>query len=188
MTGRERIVYEYIASSLRNGSISPSVRDIVSATGIGSTSTVSRILNSLEEQGLIRREKGINRSIQIDSYTETNASSEKRDRTVKVPILHDINVLSAGLPPENIEGYIDFPLMGKIYGVNSLFAFRASVDDMSKGILKGDIVIVKKDRSPETSSVFVALERGRIRILSSPESIIPQTLILGKIISVIRFY
>ena len=190
MTGKEQTVYEYIASSLRSRGVSPSVRDIAHATGIGSTSTVSRLLDSLEEQGMIRREKGVSRSIQIDSYTVSKIKADNPGRTVRVPIFYDINILSAGLPPENIEGYIDFPLMGRIYEINSLFAFRAERDGMADGVLRGDILIARKSRVPEVNSKAVAIKNGQIEIIDITDpnpAFYASALILGRIISVVRF-
>lgn len=56
LTERERRVYDYICGVIEKNGYSPSVRDIKSALGIKSTSTVHSYIEKLESKGYITRE------------------------------------------------------------------------------------------------------------------------------------
>ena len=62
LTKSQQKVFDYISECAREQRV-PSVREICVATGLKSTSTVHLHLKSLEEKGLIEREKGFNRCI-----------------------------------------------------------------------------------------------------------------------------
>ena len=64
LTKSQQKVYDYISQCLQDSRV-PSVREICSATGLKSTSTVHLHLKTLEERGLIEREKGYNRCIKL---------------------------------------------------------------------------------------------------------------------------
>lgn len=189
---RERVVLEYISKKLRLNGFSPSVRDIQTAAGIKSTSTVQRIIDSLEKKGYIYRESGKSRSIRIDSYF----SGGNPAYTVRVPILKSINVVSPALAADNYDGYIDFPLMGRAYGMNTLFAFRMKDDSLkNEGILAGDIVVISKSDKVSCGDLIMELtaKGATVRKLSDPADISADgqnesRLTLGRVISVMRFY
>lgn len=192
---RERVVLEYISRNLRLNGFPPSVRDIQASTGIKSTSTVQRTIDSLEKKGYIYRESGKSRSIRIDNYF----SGSDPAYTVRVPVLKDINIVSPVLASDNYEGYIDFPLMGRAYGMNTLFAFRMKDDSMnSEGILKGDTVVISKADKTLKGDIVMELSHSGIALkrLSDAENEQSEDrqgedqerLVLGRVISVMRFY
>ncbi len=187
---RERIVLEYISRNLRLNGFPPSVRDIQASTGIKSTSTVQRTIDSLEKKGYIDRESGKSRSIRIDNYF----SGSDPAYTVRVPVLKDINIVSPVLASDNYEGYIDFPLMGRAYGMNTLFAFRMKDDSMnSEGILKGDTVVISKADKTLKGDIVMELSHSGIALkrLSDTENEqgeAQERIVLGRVISVMRFY
>ncbi len=196
---KEKAIYEYITDVIRRKGYSPSVRDIQNALRIKSTSTVHSYLAKLERKGYIQKESGKSRTLRID-----NILAEPQ-RTVRVPILGKI---AAGMPIlaiENHEGYIDFPVMNRSYQANQLFALRVRGESMIEaGILEGDIIIVRKENVAENGDIVVALvgdeatvktfyrEDGRFRL--QPENsamapiIVDDVYILGRVVSVLRFY
>lgn len=199
LTKKEQQVYEYIYEAIRHDGYSPSIRDIQNNVGIKSTSTVHAYLSKLEEKGYIRKENGKSRSLHIDSSGRDNRHS------TKVPLLGKVTAGRPILAVENFECYLDFPLMNRAYDHNDLFALRVAGESMIEaGIMDGDIVVIKKEHYAENGQIVVALiedeatiktfykEHGHYRLQpenSSMEAIIvDEVYILGKVISVLRYY
>ena len=65
LTVREKEVLLAIRKFIGDNTFAPSLRDIMCATGIASTSHVRFILNKLEEKGMIRKVKNQARSIVV---------------------------------------------------------------------------------------------------------------------------
>ena len=84
LTKSQQKVFDYIKECSAEGRV-PSVREICEHTGLKSTSTVHLHLKSLEEKGLIERDKGLNRSIRIAGEEKIN----------QIPIMGRV---TAGLP------------------------------------------------------------------------------------------
>ena len=56
LTGKRREILDFIAAEVRERGYPPSVREIGSAVGLASTSTVQAHLNTLQKQGFLRRD------------------------------------------------------------------------------------------------------------------------------------
>ncbi|MBE6678587.1 MAG: transcriptional repressor LexA [Ruminococcaceae bacterium] len=198
LTDKEKAVFKYIRSTIRNYGYAPSVRDICAAVGIKSTSTVHGYIKRLEEKGYINRVDGKSRAM-----TVSGGKSDEETRTVRVPLLGQVR---AGLPilaVENYEGYVDYP--ASMSGSSQLFALRVVGDSMIEaGILNGDIVIVESRRYAEDGEIVLALiddsatvkyffrEEGRARLQPANSNMQPiytdDLTILGKVIANFRFY
>ena len=200
MNHKERAVYEFIIDTIKKEGFSPSVRDIKIALDIKSTSTVHAYLEKLEKKGYIQKEAGKSRTIRVDNIDNTG-----RRTSIKVPILGQV---TAGIPIlaiENHEGYLDFPIYKQSYLNARLFALRIKGDSMIEaGIMNGDYVVVEKRNYAENGEIVVAMiedeatvkkyyvENGTVRLQPCNPSMRPLILkdvtILGKVISVLRFY
>ncbi len=174
----------------RNG-YPPSVRDICSAVGLSSPSTVHSHLNTLERLGYICRDGGRNRSIRI---TEQAAPSG-------VPILGTVAAGAPILAVEDAIGYIPYDPEH----VGEYFALRIKGESMiNAGILDGDMIIVRRQDSAVNGEIVVALigdeatckrlsiSSGRVLLLPENEEYSPidgsEAAILGKVTAVIRKY
>ncbi|MBQ7779724.1 MAG: transcriptional repressor LexA [Clostridia bacterium] len=196
---KEKAIYDYINETIAKEGYSPTVRDIQSALGIKSTSTVHAYLNRLEEKGMIRKDPGKSRTL------KTAGSSRESRNTARVPLLGSVRAGMPILAVENYEGYIDYPLMNHSYGANELFALRVKGESMiDAGILDGDIIIVKKESCADNGTIVVALvedsatvktfykENGHFRL--QPENptmdpiIVDEVFILGRVVANFRFY
>ncbi|MGI6202515.1 MAG: transcriptional repressor LexA [Eubacteriales bacterium] len=199
LQGKERAIYEYIIDVIRREGYSPSVRDIQKALQIKSTSTVHTYLAKLERKGYIQKEAGKSRTLRVESFTV------EPKRTVRVPILGKIVPGVPILAMENHRGYLDFPVVSQGYNANELFALRMHGDSMvCAGILDGDLLIVKKDGDACGGDIVVALvgdevavrtlyrEGGKCKL--QPENpdmapiILDDVYLLGRVVSVIRYY
>lgn len=196
---KEKQVYDYICEAINREGFSPSVRDIQSHLGIKSTSTVHAYLARLEEKGYIQKENGKSRTLRIENLKGST------QRSVKVPLLGKVTAGMPILAVENFEGYIDFPTMNRSYTYNDLFALKVRGESMiDAGILDGDIVVVKKEPTADNGQIVVALtedgatvktffkENGHFRL--QPENptmepiIVDEVYILGRVVSVLRYY
>lgn len=184
-------ILNYLKEATTNG-VPPTVREICTATGLKSTSTVHAHLKTLETLGYITREHG-HRSIKMTGS----------EATAFVPLLGNV---TAGLPilaVEEIQGYI--PFSEEKRAGRELFALNIMGESMrDAGILDGDIVICEKTSFAENGDIVVALiedeatvksfykENGHFRLQPhNPafEPIIVDKLdILGKVISLLRDY
>jgi repressor LexA len=190
LTRSEKRVYDYLIEYINENGYSPSVRDIATALGFASSSTVHLYLSRLEEKGFIEREQKKSRSFR----PTTNIGG--------IPLLGRVH---AGLPVE-VDGladeYIDVG-SSLPYSKNELFALTVVGDSMiDAGIFDGDVVVVLKTADVKNGDIAVAMvdgevtvktfynENGHIRL--QPENsafapiIVDSVEILGKVVTLIR--
>ncbi|MDO4830342.1 MAG: transcriptional repressor LexA [Clostridia bacterium] len=185
-------ILDYLKECSADGRV-PSVREICEKTGLSSTSTVHHHLKSLEERGLIEREHGVNRCIRITG----------EEKSATVPVLGRV---AAGIPilaVEDIECYV--PVPEHLKRGRELFALRVQGESMiNAGIFDNDIVIVNRTPVAENGEIVVALmgdeatvkrfykENGHFRLQPENDSfepiIVNEVVLLGKVISLIRYY
>ena len=200
LTSKERTFYEYITETIRAQGYSPSVRDIQQALQIKSTSTVHSYLERLEEKGYIHKAGHKSRSLRVSDPTP--ASSD----IAHIPVVGTVAAGTPILAAENIEDYIHLPLARRSLRSSDLFALRVKGESMiGVGIMDGDIIVVKKENVAENGEIVVALvgdeatvktyykENGHFRLQPENPTMAPiivedELLILGKVVSVHRFY
>ena len=187
----ERKVFEYIVRRSEDG-VSPSIREICRDLGIRSTSTASRYVNSLVEQGLLDKTDGINRALRPAGR-----------KGMMIPLT---GTVTAGQPitaVENITEYISFQPDRKYSG--RLFALNVRGESMiNAGILDGDIVVIEQCPSVPNGEIAAVLvdgeeatikrfykEKEHYRLQPENDSMEPiitdHCSILGKIAAVIRY-
>ena len=190
LTESQQKVYDFLVKTMPSG-VPPTVREICTATGLRSTSTVHAHLKTLEKLGYINREVGLNRAIRI----------EGSQPAAQVPILGRV---TAGIPilaVEDIEGYIPFPQKeGK-----ELFALHVvGLSMRDAGILDGDFVVAERVPTADDGDIVVAMiedeatvkrlyrEPDRIRLQPENPDFEPiysdQVSLLGRVIAVGRYY
>lgn len=192
LSASQQKVFDYIKERSAEGRV-PSVREICAGTGLSSTSTVHHHLKALEEKGLITREHGVNRCIQISG----------EEKSFGVPVLGRVAAGYPILAVENIENYV--PVPESLRRGRELFALRVQGESMiNAGIFDDDIIIVHRTPVAENGEIVVALvgdeatvkrfykEKGHFRL--QPENddfepiIVDEVALLGKVISLIRNY
>lgn len=138
-------VLVYLRERLQQGEV-PSVREICAHVGIRSTSTVQNCLNQLEQDGVIRRTSGLNRSIRLTEDTPLT----------RVPLLGKVTAGAPILAVEEVEGYVGYSA-GNV-SPSDLFALRIRGTSMiNAGILDGDVVIVRRTNAVQDGDIVVAL-------------------------------
>ena len=189
----QRRIYDFLVERSADG-IPPSVREIGTAVGLRSTSSVQANLDALEEKGYITRDPMLKRSIRIVG---------QNDNITQVPIVGTATAGAPILAVESIEGY--FPYTGSVSRDKPLFALHVRGESMIEaGILDGDLVIAEKTPYARNGDLVVALvedeatvktfykEDGYYRLQPENPSYMPiivsDVSILGKVVAVMRYY
>ena len=192
LTKSQQKIYDFLKDRSQYG-IPPSVREICAATGLKSTSTVHAHLKALENLSYISRDAGLNRAIHIEGC----------EQTAQVPILGKV---TAGLPilaVEEIQGYL--PITASQQRGRELFALTVQGESMKNaGILDGDYVVVERTPTARDGDIVVALiedeatvkrlyrETDCVRLQPENDAFEPiyakEVIILGKVVSVVRYY
>ncbi|MDD7675729.1 MAG: transcriptional repressor LexA [Eubacteriales bacterium] len=195
LTPREQKTLDYIIDTINKKGYSPSVRDIKSAVGYRSTSTVYNCLQKLELFGYIQKEEGKSRTIRVESASPG----------LRIPV---VGRVTAGLPvlaEENYDGYVSFVADSIGYAQSNLFALRVSGVSMTGvGIMDGDVVIVNKQDYAENGEIVVAMiddsatvktfykENGGYRLQPENPDMEPiytdHVQLLGRVVASMRLY
>ena len=189
----QRRIYDFLVERSADG-IPPSVREIGTAVGLRSTSSVQANLDALEEKGYITRDPMLKRSIRIVG---------QNDNITQVPIVGTVTAGAPILAVESIEGY--FPYTGSVSRDKPLFALHVRGESMIEaGILDGDLVIAEKTPYARNGDLVVALVEDEATVKTfykkdgyyrlQPENpsympiIVSDVSILGKVVAVMRYY
>lgn len=195
---KERLILNFINTTIDQQGYPPSVREICAALNIKSTSTAHMYINRLASKGLIEKLDGKSRAIKTKD--DTADGSQK----YRVPIVGQV---AAGLPilaTQNLEGYITYTT-DRHFEESSLFCLKVKGESMIDiGILDGDYVIIEQRNYAENGEIVVAMvddeatvkrffkEHGLFRL--QPENrtmapiIVSEVTILGKVVALIRHY
>ncbi len=197
---KQQQILDYIKEQTLQRGFPPSVRDICSAVGLKSTSSVHSHLETLEKNGYIRRDPTKPRAIEIcdDGFNMV------RTEIVSIPVVGQV---AAGVPilaEENIDSYIPIPAEMCPKGSDA-FILNVKGDSMiNAGIFNGDKLFVQVCNTARNGDQVVALiddsatvktyykEKDHIRLQPENDSmdpiIVDDCKILGKVFGVMRFY
>jgi repressor LexA len=182
----------------------PTVRDILKACGISSTSVVDYNLKILEREGYIRRDREVSRGIEMLDKTQR--------RIVRVPLL---GYIAAGepIPVPTSDTWEAEPLdtvevsSELIKGKENVFALKVKGTSMIDALISdGDIVLMQQATAAENGEMVAAwlkkdgettlkkLYREKNRIRLQPENVRMKPIyteprnveVQGKVIGVIR--
>lgn len=192
-------ILQYIYDTVEKRSIPPTVREICSAVGLSSTSTVHGHLARLERKGWLVKDATKPRALEI-------TRKGKKELGIKPKEIPVIGVVTAGQPilaVEDIDDY--FPLPPDLKSdAGELFMLKVHGESMiNAGILNGDSVIVRKQSSANNGEIVVAMteeneatvkrfykEKDHYRLQPENDTMAPIILskvtILGKVVSLYR--
>lgn len=155
LTERQKEIFDFILTSVREQGFIPSMREICEAFGFASTNSVHTHLNALAKKGYISRRPGKARSFEL----APDFLMPERG----VPIVGSV---AAGSPIdalENLEGYLDLDVM---YESGEHYALRIVGDSMiDAGLREGDYAIVHKQPTVRSGEIGVAIldERATVK-------------------------
>lgn len=212
ITKKQKAVLDFIAKTIDETGIAPTVRDICEGLGLSSPSTVHVHLKTLEDKGLIHRDPLKSRCITIVGHERNAADERKQDEPpvgvgefsniVSLPVVGNVAAGQPILADQNITETI--PLPTEIVGDSSSFLLKVRGDSMIEiGINDGDYVVVKEQPTANNGDVVVAIvedgatvktfykERAHVRLQPENSSMDPiivreNVSIAGKVVAVFR--
>jgi len=154
LTVRQREILGYIDDTIRDRGYPPSVREIGTAVGLTSPSTVHSHLNTLQRLGYLRRDPTKPRAIEVRWEAGSGVIMERRP-VRHVPLVGDVAAGTGVLAAENVEEIM--PLPSDLTGDGELFMVRVRGDSMiDAGILDGDFVVARVEDTATTGDIVVA--------------------------------
>lgn len=211
---KQQEILSYLKNEILEKGYPPSVREICTAVGLKSTSSVHAHLEALEKNGYIKKDATKPRAIEIldDAFQEERldriagfeeGAASNTDNLVGVPVIGEVAAGQPLLAVERIESY--FPIPADRLPNNQTFLLKVKGESMiNAGILNGDYVLVEQKASAGNGEMVVALvddsatvktfykEDGYYRLQPENDYMDPiivrgELQILGKVIGVLRF-
>jgi repressor LexA len=204
LTGRQQEIWDFLVGYVDRHGYPPTVREIGSAVGLASPSTVHAHLANLERAGLLRRDPTKPRALEL--FGRSEAAAAPAADVHRLPLLGEIAAGGPLLADQNIEDYVAVP--EPLARGGDEFLLRVKGDSMIKaGILDGDFVVVRRQQDARNGDIVAALagddetadeatvktffrEDGRIRLQPENDELEPiyaqYVTILGKVVGVFR--
>lgn len=191
-------ILAYIEQEIRTRGYAPSVREIGEAVGLKSTSTVHGHLTRMEKKGLLRRDAMKPRAIGLSTaFSPFDENASLRE----IPVVGRVAAGTPILAEENIEEAMTLP--EEMVGSGELFILRVRGESMIQaGIMNDDYIVVHRQMNANNGEIVVAMiddeatvkrfykENGHIRLQPENDAmepiIVPEVMILGKVVSLIR--
>jgi repressor LexA len=195
-------ILNYIKEEINVKGYPPSVREICTAVGLSSTSTVHSHLTALEKKGFINKGNNKNRAIEVIDQ-ETAMYDLPKKEIVNIPLIGSIAAGQPILATQNAEDL--FPIPVEWVGKNQSFVLRVKGDSMiNAGIFNGDYVVISCQNTARNGDIVAALiddeatlkrfyrEKDHIRLQPENDNMEPilssEVTILGLLKCVIRKY
>ena len=150
LTSRQKLIYDFLARTVREKGYAPSIQEICSRFRIASTNGVFRHLKALEKKGYIRRVG--KRALEIISAQGRPVLPDVRE----VAVLGRVPAGKPLLAEENIEGFLS--VAREIATGKEVFGLKVKGDSMiDDGILDGDYVVIRRQETAENGDIICAL-------------------------------
>ncbi len=179
LSPRQREILEFVNSHVDQHGYPPTVREIGSAVGLTSPSTVHAHLARLESAGLIRRDPTKPRALEVieggRSRERSTVVIEPPARTNVLPLMGDVAAGTGLVADQQVEDMVAVPDQ---LCADADFLLTVKGESMiNAGILPGDFVVVRKQDDARNGEIVVALvgdedatvkrffrESGRVRL------------------------
>ena len=211
---RQQSIYDFICEYTKSHGYPPSVREIGTAVGLASPSTVHMHLKSLEEKGYIHRDQNKPRTIELveqgtaqntpavdDDNTLATVTNDPNTNAITLPLVGRVAAGTPILAEQNVEEMLTLPT--SVVGDASSFILRVKgVSMINAGIFDGDYIVVKEQHDAHDGEIVVALiddsatvktfyhDDGCIRLQPENDQLKPiyvkNPIILGKVTALIR--
>ncbi len=205
LTEAQSKILAFVARAIEENGAPPTYRDIAENFGFKSTRAAQDHIAALCRKGMLEHQPGVARGLRL-----TALSTPPKANAFAVPVL---GMVGASLPRESWQtsmGAIPFPrdlAKGGRDAERELFALRVRGDSMiDAGILEGDIVIAREQKTAANGDIIVAMLDGestvkRLSKVGGKITLVPENrrmkpiavaqgelVIQGKVIGVQRFY
>ena len=202
LTRKQQQIYDFILAFTGEHGYPPSVREIGTAVGLKSPSTVHFHMKGLEEAGVIVKAEGKTRAISLPGAPLGPVAEEEDPHADRIPVVGNVAAGSPILAQECIEDYLTFDTQG-LSGEH--FALRVRGESMlNAGILPDDLVVVHRQQEVRNGEIVVALfedeatvktyqnRDGHVWLLPENPEYEPidgaEAQIVGKVVAVVRRY
>lgn len=198
--GKQMAVLSYIHKQVEEQGYPPTVREIGTAVGLSSTSTVHGHINRLIKKGLLTKDPSKPRALEVTAAGLDALGLEPEEE--KIPLL---GTVAAGEPILAEQDATDFfPIPPTIPDHNDLFMLTIQGTSMVNiGILNGDKVIVRRQSTANNGDIVIAMttdneatckrffkEDGHYRLQPENDTMAPiilqEVTILGKVVGLFR--
>lgn len=206
---RQQQILKYMKDEIRVKGYPPTVREICSALGIKSTSTVHKDIETLVKQGYIIKDPSKPRALMVVDNDEDSAPpsyAAEVSETVEIPVIGRIAAGTPILAEENVEDH--FPVPARFLHGKTNFMLNVRGESMIEaGIMDGDYILVEQQNTANNGDMVVAMidgfeseatvktfykENGHIRLQPENSSMSPiivnDVTILGKVRGVFRYF
>lgn len=161
---REKEILNFMSDEISKKGYPPTIREICSAIGIKSTSTVHKDIANLEAAGLIVKDPSKPRALMLvdqDSQESSNSSADSiqsyEPSVIEIPVVGHVAAGTPILAEENIED--SFPVPSRyVNGSDTNFMLIIKGESMIEaGIMDGDYVLVQKQNTANNGDIVVAM-------------------------------
>ncbi|WP_372735800.1 transcriptional repressor LexA [Nocardioides sp.] len=179
LTPRQQRILEHLLDFMERRGYPPSMREIGSAVGLTSSSSVAHQLKVLEEKGFVRRDPNRPRALEVflpevmaarrsissaeeSSFDETGVG-DARPAAAYVPMVGRIAAGGPILAEQNLETV--FPLPKELVGEGQLFMLEVSGESMiDAAICDGDYVVVRQEQTASNGDIVAAMIDGEATV------------------------
>ena len=160
ISAKQQQILDYIKEEILKKGYPPTVREICEKVGLSSTSSVHSHLNTLDENGYIKRDSSKTRAIEIVDDDEFAIS---RREISNIPIVGRVAAGEPLLAVENIENYFAIPT--EFLPNMDTFILKVHGDSMiNVGFFEGDYLIVEKTEDARNGDIVVALLEDSVTV------------------------
>lgn len=175
---REQKVLDFMKDEVREKGYPPTVREICTALGIRSTSTVHKDIASLEKQGYLKKDPSKPRALMIvdpqtneridqqrlqseAAFGAASAGAQEVERTdiVEIPVVGRIAAGTPILAEQNVEDSFPVPARFVNGGTNFMLTVRGE-SMIEAGIMDGDYILVEQQNTARNGEIVVAMVDG----------------------------
>ena len=146
---RQQQILKYMKDEIRAKGYPPTVREICSALGIKSTSTVHKDIETLVKQGYIIKDPSKPRALMVVDNDEDSAPpsyAAEVSETVEIPVIGRIAAGTPILAEENVEDH--FPVPARFLHGKTNFMLNVRGESMIEaGIMDGDYILVEQQNT-----------------------------------------
>lgn len=155
LTERQLQTLQFVAETTQDRGYPPSVREICTALGLASSSTVHSHLQALQRKGYLRIDPTKPRAIELLYDPDTMLPAERRPAR-SVPLLGRIAAGTPVLAEEHVEEI--YPMPADLVGDGNVFMLEVTGDSMiDAGIHDGDFVIVRQQPTAHSGEIVAAM-------------------------------
>jgi repressor LexA len=208
LSKRQQMILDFITSTSAERGYPPSVREIMAAVGLSSTSSVSHQLGVLRDRGFINKDATRARALEVRTPESTLvgvpdhlADGDLHPAATYVPLVGRIAAGGPILAEQSVEDV--FPLPKSLVGEGELFMLKVSGDSMiDAAICDGDFVVVRRQSTCNNGDIVAALlddeatvktfkqRDGHVWLMPHNPAYEPilgdHATIMGKVVSVLR--